>query len=63
MGGFIYEKVCFIRTVNCNWNGDGWNVNANEVSLPNPWNVGNQIFSRNYYFSPVFTGVFCFRFS
>jgi len=33
--------------VNVNWNGDGWNVNANSVENPNAWNDGNRVFSRN----------------
>ena len=33
--------------MNVNWNGDGWNVNANLVSNPYRWNAGNQVFSRN----------------
>ena len=36
-----------IRAVNVNWNGDGWNVNANSVSNSNRWNDGNRMFSRN----------------
>lgn len=41
-----------LRTVNVNWNDDGWNVNANSVENPNRWNDGNQVFSRNCWFSP-----------
>jgi len=41
-----------LRTVNVNWNDDGWNVNANSTSNPNQWNDGNQVFSRNCWFSP-----------
>src|SRR4030042_5306410 len=37
-----------LRTVNVNWNDDGWNVNANSVENPNEWNDGNRVFSRNY---------------
>ena len=51
MDGFLRENtVGVLRAVNANWNGDGWNVNANEVSNPNAWNAGNQVFSRNYNF-------------
>jgi len=47
-----------LRAVNVNWNDDGWNVNANSVENPNRWNDGNQVFSRNCYFSPAyFAGV------
>ncbi len=37
------------RLVNANWNdgNGGWNVYANDASDANPWNDGNQIFSRN----------------
>ena len=41
-----------LRTVNVNWNDDGWNVNANPVENSNRWNDGNRVFSRNYWFSP-----------
>jgi hypothetical protein len=41
-----------LRAVNVNWNDAGWNVNANSVENPNEWNDGNQVFSRNYCFSP-----------
>lgn len=45
--------------VNCNWNGDGWNVDANPVDDPNRWNDGNQVFSRNSDISPAYlVGVF-----
>ena len=37
--------------MNVNWNGDGWNVNANSVENPNAWNDGNRVFSRNCYVS------------
>lgn len=42
----------FLRAVNVNWNGDGWNVNANSVENPNDWNAGNRAFSRNCCFLP-----------
>lgn len=51
--GFLYENAGDLRTVNCNWNDDGWNVNANSVENPNKWNAGNQVFSRNSSISPV----------
>lgn len=35
--------------VNANWYDDGWNLNANSVENPNPWNAGNQVCSRNSY--------------
>ena len=51
MDGFLHENTFgVLRAVNANWNGDGWNVNANAVSNPNAWNDGNQVFSRNYHF-------------
>lgn len=52
-GGGIDGMAYEICAVNVNWNGDGWNVNANSVDNPNRWNEGNQVFSRNYLFSPV----------
>ncbi|MDR3582390.1 MAG: hypothetical protein P4L67_03920 [Candidatus Pacebacteria bacterium] len=42
-----YEATGALRAVNVNWNGDGWNVNANAVTNPNTWNAGNRVFSRN----------------
>jgi hypothetical protein len=36
-----------LRTVNVNWNDDGWNANANALD-DNQWNDGNQVFPRNY---------------
>jgi predicted 2-oxoglutarate/Fe(II)-dependent dioxygenase YbiX len=48
-----------LRAVNFNWNGDGWNLNANQVSNPNEWNGGNLILSSNYsIFSRLFGGSF-----
>jgi hypothetical protein len=66
MGGgidsFLFESFGVLRAVNCNWNGNGWNVNANSVDNPNEWNAGNQVFSRNSYISPVYlAGVFFFK--
>jgi hypothetical protein len=49
----VFSTELTLRAVNVNWNDDGWNVNANEVSNPNAWNDGNQVFSRNYCFSPI----------
>lgn len=49
-----------LRTVNVNWNDDGWNVEANSVENPNRWNDGNQVFSRNCCFSPATVREFCF---
>jgi hypothetical protein len=44
------------------WNDDGWNVNANSVENPNEWNDGNQVFSRNCWFSPrLGSGSFCLK--
>jgi hypothetical protein len=42
-----------LRTVNVNWNDDGWNANANALD-DNRWNDDNQVFSRNYWGSPAF---------
>lgn len=50
--GFLHENGWVLRAVNVNWNNDGWNINANSVENPNRWNDGNQVFSRNYCFSP-----------
>lgn len=49
--------------VNCNWNGNGWNCNANSVDNPNEWNADNQVISRNYYFSSQLLrlGIFCLQ--
>lgn len=48
-----------LRAVNANWNGDGWNVNANSVENPNRWNDGNQVFSPQLLFlSYLFGGNF-----
>jgi len=41
------RRLGVLRTVNVNWNDDGWNVNANAVTNPNEWNDDNQVFSRN----------------
>lgn len=51
--GFLHENMPVFWAVNCNWNGDDWNVNANSVENPNEWNSGNQVFSRNSYISPA----------
>ncbi len=48
----MYDNAGVLRAVNVNWNDDGWNVNANSVENPNEWNDGNQVFSRNCWFSP-----------
>ena len=54
----VWRTKC-LCAVNVNWNDDGWDVNANSVENPNRWNDSNQVFSRNYLFSPVFVaGVF-----
>jgi len=37
-----------LRTVNVNWNDDGWNANANALDAFR-WNDDNQVFSRNYW--------------
>ncbi len=52
--GSVYENESVLCTVNANWNGDGWNVNANSLGNPNRWNQGNRFVSRNYCVSPVF---------
>ncbi len=39
-------------TVFAYWN-DGWKFNANPISNPNDWNADNQVFGRNYFFSPT----------
>ena len=59
LGGILH----IVWAVNANWNaGNGWNVNANEVTNPNPWDAGNLVFSRNYCFSPRLTqGSFCYQ--
>ncbi len=45
--------------VNANWNGDGWNLNANSVDNPNRWNDGYFIFSpQMLFFSRLFAGSF-----
>ena len=47
--GRMYRAVPVLRTVNANWNSDGWNFNANEFPNPNRWNAGNRVVSpRNY---------------
>ncbi len=45
--GLLYNGE--VWAVNANWNPDNgyWNVEANSVSNPNPWNAGNQILSRD----------------
>ena len=47
MDGLVYDNAGVLRTVNVNWNDDGWNLNANPIENPNRWNDGNQVFSRN----------------
>ena len=42
-----------IYAVNANRNSDGWNVNVNEFSNSNRWNVENHVSFRNYLFSPA----------
>ena len=45
LGGILH----IVWAVNANWNaGNGWNVNANPVDNPNPWNDENVVLSRNY---------------
>ena len=56
-----HENGPVLRTVNVNWNDDGWNVNANDVTNPNTWNDGNQVFSRNSCILPSSDGSFCFK--
>lgn len=56
---FCMRMSGVLWAVNCNWNGDGWNVNANPIDDPNRWNDGNQVFSRNSDISPAYlAGVF-----
>ena len=44
LGGILH----IVWAVNANWNaGNGWNVNANPVDNPNPWNDENVVLSRN----------------
>lgn len=67
------SKECFIFymegndgnlwPVRANWNFDdgGWNVNANPVTNPNPWNAGNQVVSKIFLFkNPFFIGFLFF---
>ena len=56
-----HENGPVLRTVNVNWNDDGWNVNANDVTNPNTWNDDNQVFSRNSCILPSSDGSFCFK--
>lgn len=49
---FSHEDNWVLRAVNVNWNGDGWNVNANSVTNPNEWNAGNRVFSAIVAFLP-----------
>lgn len=42
--------------VNANWDDDGWNLNANSVENPNPWDAGSQVCSRYFRFSSLPTG-------
>jgi len=51
-----YTNGLVLRTVNVNWNDNGWNVNANALGN-NRWNGDNRIFSRHYCGSPAFAGV------
>jgi hypothetical protein len=44
MDGSLLENAGVLRAVNCNWNDDGWNVNANSVDDTNRWNDDNQVF-------------------
>ena len=48
--GVMYE---WRRAVNANWNDDGWNINANAVDNPNPWNAGNDVVSRYPFLSSL----------
>jgi len=48
---YVKNTSGVLRAVNVNWNDGGWNVNVNSIENPNPWNVGNRVFSRNYCFS------------
>ena len=62
MDGLEYEIRCVRRAVNVNWNGDGWNVNANLVTNPNEWNAGHHVVSRNYSVSlAILRREFCFK--
>ncbi len=58
--GLLYDSAGVLRSVNANWNDDGWNVNANSISNPNRWNAGNQVFSRNCYLSSATQQKFSF---
>ncbi len=55
----MHENGLVLRTVNANWNDDGWNVNANSVTNPNTWNDDNQVFSRNSCILPLIRREFC----
>jgi hypothetical protein len=57
----VHENEPVLRTVNVNWNDDGWNVNANSITNPNTWNDDNQVFSRNSCILPSSGGSFRFK--
>ncbi len=58
--GFLHENESVLWAVNCNWNDDGWNVNANPIDDLNEWNDGNRVFSRNSNISPAIWQEFSF---
>lgn len=58
MGSGMDGAAHKLWAVNANWNGDGWNVNANSIENPNRWNVGNEFVSRYSFLSPPTGGVF-----
>ena len=49
-----------LRTVNVNWNDDGWNANANALD-DNRWNDDNQVLSRNSEKFSRLRGSFAFK--
>ncbi|MEK7116896.1 MAG: hypothetical protein AAB837_01915 [Patescibacteria group bacterium] len=43
---YVMDAFGALRAVVCYWFVGGWYVDANEVSSPFAWNVGNHVFSR-----------------
>ena len=43
---YIKDRCGVLRAVRVPWGDDGWNLSAIEVSNPNTWNAGRQVFSR-----------------
>lgn len=44
-----YTNIFYVggRAVCCRWDGDGWDVNASEVTNPFRWSADYRVFSRN----------------